>query len=114
VRFVSYAGGNYALAANSPYMHAATHGTAIGANDPRDPPRKRQRRLEPPLSFIMPHQKPRSTPQRRGHFAAALRELGHDLFLKPDVHRCRVRGVTRVTQFLRQRNAILQARVESK
>jgi hypothetical protein len=34
VRFVNYAGDNYALAANSPYKHAATDGTAIGANDP--------------------------------------------------------------------------------
>jgi hypothetical protein len=34
LRFVNYAGGNYALAANSPYKHAATDGTAIGANDP--------------------------------------------------------------------------------
>jgi len=34
VRFVSYASGNYALAANSPYENAATDGTAIGANDP--------------------------------------------------------------------------------
>jgi hypothetical protein len=32
VRFVNYAGGNYALAANSPYQHAATDGSAIGAN----------------------------------------------------------------------------------
>jgi hypothetical protein len=32
VRFVNYAGGNYALAANSPYEHAATDGTAVGAN----------------------------------------------------------------------------------
>ena len=31
VRFVNYAGGNYALAANSPYSKAATDGTAIGA-----------------------------------------------------------------------------------
>ena len=55
----------------------------------------------------------RSTLQRLGHFATALCELGHDLFMKPDVHRRRVRGVTRVTQFLRQRDAVLQARVES-
>jgi hypothetical protein len=34
VRFVGYSGSNYALAANNPYMHAATDGTAIGANDP--------------------------------------------------------------------------------
>jgi hypothetical protein len=32
VRFVNKAGGNYALAANSPYKHAATDGTAIGAS----------------------------------------------------------------------------------
>jgi len=31
VRFVNYAGSNYALAANSPYSKAATDGTAIGA-----------------------------------------------------------------------------------
>ena len=31
VRFVNYAGGNYALAGNSPYSKAATDGTAIGA-----------------------------------------------------------------------------------
>jgi hypothetical protein len=31
VRLVNYAGGNYALAANSPYNHAATDGSAIGA-----------------------------------------------------------------------------------
>jgi hypothetical protein len=34
VRFVNYAGGNYALAANSPYSNAGTDGTNIGANDP--------------------------------------------------------------------------------
>jgi hypothetical protein len=34
VRFVNYTGGNYALAANSPYKNAATDGTAVGANDP--------------------------------------------------------------------------------
>jgi hypothetical protein len=32
VRFVNYAGGNYVLAATSPYMHAATDGMAIGAD----------------------------------------------------------------------------------
>jgi hypothetical protein len=32
VRFVNYAAGNYALAANSPYKHAGTDGTDIGAN----------------------------------------------------------------------------------
>ena len=32
VRFVNYAGGNYALGANSPHEHAATDGTAVGAN----------------------------------------------------------------------------------
>jgi hypothetical protein len=32
VRFVNYAGGNYALAANSPYKHAASDGMAIGAS----------------------------------------------------------------------------------
>lgn len=32
VRFVNYAGGNYALAANSPYKHAGTGGTDIGFN----------------------------------------------------------------------------------
>ena len=32
LRFVNYAGGNYALAANSPYEHTATDGTAVGAN----------------------------------------------------------------------------------
>jgi hypothetical protein len=32
VRFANYAGGNYALAANSPYEHAATDGAAVGAN----------------------------------------------------------------------------------
>jgi hypothetical protein len=31
VRFVNFAGGNYALAANSPYNNAATDGTAVGA-----------------------------------------------------------------------------------
>jgi len=31
VGFVNYTGGNYALAANSLYDHAATDGTAIGA-----------------------------------------------------------------------------------
>ena len=31
VDFVNYAGGNYALAANSPYNNAATDGTDIGA-----------------------------------------------------------------------------------
>ena len=31
VRFVNYAGGDYALAATSPYSKAATDGTAIGA-----------------------------------------------------------------------------------
>jgi hypothetical protein len=31
VRFVNYAGGNYALAANSPYNNASTDGTDIGA-----------------------------------------------------------------------------------
>ncbi|HEY2339991.1 MAG TPA: hypothetical protein VGH75_05660, partial [Steroidobacteraceae bacterium] len=31
VDFVNYAGGNYALAANSPYSKAATDGTAVGA-----------------------------------------------------------------------------------
>jgi len=34
VNFVNYAGGNYALAANSPYNNAGTDGTDIGANDP--------------------------------------------------------------------------------
>jgi hypothetical protein len=33
VRFVNLTGGNYALAANSPYMHAATDGTEVGVND---------------------------------------------------------------------------------
>jgi hypothetical protein len=32
VHFVNYAGGNYALAANSPYNNAGTDGTDIGAN----------------------------------------------------------------------------------
>ncbi|HEY1965779.1 MAG TPA: hypothetical protein VGG59_12645, partial [Acidobacteriaceae bacterium] len=32
VDFVNYAGGNYALAANSPYKNAGTDGTDIGAN----------------------------------------------------------------------------------
>jgi hypothetical protein len=34
VRFVNYLGGNYALAANSPYKDAGTGGTAIGDIDP--------------------------------------------------------------------------------
>jgi hypothetical protein len=38
VRFVNYAGGNYALAENSPYENAGTDGTDIGAKDPNDPP----------------------------------------------------------------------------
>jgi hypothetical protein len=33
VRFVNYAGGNYALAANSPYRNAGTDGADIGTND---------------------------------------------------------------------------------
>jgi hypothetical protein len=33
VRFVNYAGGNYALAANSPYKNAGTDGRDIGAID---------------------------------------------------------------------------------
>ena len=32
VRFVNYAGGNYALAANSPYKNAGTDGADLGAN----------------------------------------------------------------------------------
>jgi hypothetical protein len=38
VGFVNYAGGNYALAENSPYENAGTDGTDIGAKDPNDPP----------------------------------------------------------------------------
>jgi hypothetical protein len=38
VRFVNYAGGNYALAENSPYENAGTDRTDIGAKDPNDPP----------------------------------------------------------------------------
>jgi hypothetical protein len=44
VRFVNYAGGNYALAdnvalaENSPYENAGTDGMDIGAHDPNDPP----------------------------------------------------------------------------
>ena len=38
VRFVNYAGGNYALAENSPYENAGTDGMDIGAKDPSDPP----------------------------------------------------------------------------
>jgi hypothetical protein len=34
VRFVNYADGNYALAANSPYRNAGTGGTAIGVDYP--------------------------------------------------------------------------------
>ncbi len=33
VDFVNYAGGNYALAANSPYKDAGTDGMAIGTDD---------------------------------------------------------------------------------
>jgi hypothetical protein len=38
VHFVNYAGGNYALAADSLYKNAGTDGTDIGAKDPNDPP----------------------------------------------------------------------------
>jgi len=38
VRFVNYAGGNYALADNSRYENAGTDGMDIGAKDPSDPP----------------------------------------------------------------------------
>jgi hypothetical protein len=33
VHFVNYAGGNYALAANSPYQNAGTDGMDIGISD---------------------------------------------------------------------------------